>query len=367
MKIKNPLMFLLVLAGNLLMSSLMAQATGLPEPVTFLLLSGTAFLPKPTRQDIIVMAIQKELWLNYIEPNLYKSNAHLLNCLRDDGEVLAGRIVHIPQAGARPQTFKNNAVFPLAVLQRADGDIIYPIDKYTTQPVVITDAEEKEISYNKIDSVIGEHVMAIAELIGDNVLIDWVSAFAAGGVGSPSLPIAAARVIRTAGAATAAHLPGTTGTRLRFTYRDLLNAQKEMNKTNVLREERYALFSPDMLQQLMDDAALIQRDYAKEVDYVNGVIARFAGFNIIERSNTLVYDASATPVVKPLAALAAATDNDSVICWQKRMVRYAQGEIKFFEQLDSPQFTGDIYNVEVRAGGRKSRTNAEGIIAIVQA
>jgi hypothetical protein len=86
----------------------------------------------------------------------------------------------------------------------------------------------------------------------------------------------------------------------------------------------------------------------------------------MERSSTTIYTEATPPVPKAPGAAAAATDNQSVICWQKNAVAKALGSAKFFEQLNTPLYYGDVYSAAIRLGGRKRRTNGEGVIAVVQ-
>lgn len=311
------------------------------------------------------MAIQREIWVNYIIGNLFKQNPHLdpSRITREDEYVVGGRIVHIPQAGGKPNVVKNRSTLPATVSQRTDADIIYPLDEYTSDPTLIPNADMVELSYDKIDSVIGEHVQAIAEAIGDNIIYQWLAAFAASH--GAAADIDAATVIRTTGATTAAHLPGATGNRKKFTKEDLKRARTILNKQNIPNAERFALLSSDMMDQLLDDTDLKQYRIA-EMDMTNGVVTRLYGFTLLERSTTAVFDNAATPAVKAVGAASAATDNDSVICWQRGAVACALGEVNFFEDLSNPTYYGDVYSALVRMGGRKRRANAQGIVAIVQ-
>lgn len=309
------------------------------------------------------MAIQKEIWVNYIIENLFKDQAFLEKCTREDENVLAGKVVHIPQAGAKPAVSKNrNVTSRVSLTKRTDTDIVYLLDEYTSDPTFIPNAETVELSYDKMASVLAEHISTIGERIGDELLIQWLEASTYTG----SANIAAATVIRTTGAAVTAHLPSATGNRKLFIKEDLQKARTSMNKQNILKTDRYAMFPSDLLDQLMNDADLKRRDNALELDMRSGSIGRLYGFEILERSNTAIYNNASTPVVKALGAAAAATDNDGVICWQKNVVAAAIGEVNFFENLQDAELYGDVYSALVRAGGRKRRANAEGIIAIVQ-
>jgi hypothetical protein len=312
------------------------------------------------------MAIKKELWVKYIVGNLFKGAEFMQFCKRADEYVVQGALVHIPQAGAKPVVVKNRSTLPATIAKRTDTDIVYLLDEFTSNPTLISNAERYEESPDKLASVLDEHVQTLREAIGDEIIYNWLAGFAATGPGGPSSAIAAATVIRTTGANVAAHMPAATGTRKLFLKEDLQRARTIMNKQNVPKEDRYALISSDMLDQLMQDADLKKRDMALELDMKNGVLSRLYGFNILERSYVATYDNASTPVIKPVGAAGATTDNDVVLCYQKNCVELALGEVKVFEELDKPDYYGNVYSALVRAGGRKTRKNAEGVVAIVQ-
>ena len=71
-----------------------------------------------------------------------------------DSFVLAGKVVHIPNAGNKPGVQKNRSSLPATITQRTDIDITFPLDEFTSDPVKITNAEKYELSYDKRESVI---------------------------------------------------------------------------------------------------------------------------------------------------------------------------------------------------------------------
>lgn len=309
----------------------------------------------PAQSGIAFMAIQQEFWVNYIIENLFKDNMFITKCFDESDSVLSGSVVHIPQGGAKPTVVKNRSSFPATVVQRTDTDITYTLDVYTTDPTLITDAETKEISYQKVDSVLSEHMSGLNESIADQILYKWA-------------PTAAGQIITMTGSAVATALaPGATGTRTKFLKEDLKKAQQNMNKANIAKEDRYALFPTDVLAQLLDDADLIKRDgvNGNETDLKNGIVLKLYGFNIMERSDTTVYTTGNVP--KAPGAATATTDMCAVICWQKNAVAKALGTTKFFETVGAAEFYGDVYSAQVKMGGRKRRTGGEGVVAIVQA
>ncbi len=301
------------------------------------------------------MAIQKEIWQDHIEGNLFKNNEFLLASTDAGQYVLQGQVVHIPQAGALPTIEKNRSDLPATVATRRDSDITYTLDEYTTDPILIPNAETYELSYNKRESVLAEYEASLRQTVSDNILIDWAPTGTTG------------TTIRTTGATTASTLAGTTGNRKKFTVTDLKNAQLQLNKQNVPMEGRYALLSADMFQQLTDDMSATQyRDFSAAYDVKDGILGRLFGFNIMMRSGVLSYNNDTAPVVNPYGVASSATDNDGVLCWQINAVERALGQITFFERTGDPTYYGDVYSVSVRIGGRIRRSDAKGIVAIVQ-
>jgi hypothetical protein len=302
------------------------------------------------------MAIQKEIWQDHIEGNLFKNNEFLLASTDVGQYVLQGHVVHIPQAGAVANVVKNRTSLPATVVQRTDSDITYALDEFTTDPILIPNAETYELSYNKRESVLGEYESSLRQTVADNLLIDWAPT---GGVGT---------ILRTTGSSTATTLTGTTGNRCRFTVVDLKNAQLQLNKQNVPMEGRYALISADMFQQLTDDMSVTQyRDFSAAYNVKDGVLGRLFGFNIMMRGGVVTYTNDGTPVVNPYGSAPNATDNDGVLCWQIGAVERALGQITFFERIGDPTLYGDVYSVSVRMGARIRRADGKGIISIVQA
>lgn len=309
------------------------------------------FLPSQ-QNGFAYMAVQKETWVDYIMGNLFKDNEFLNHVYNEGDFVLNGKVVHIPQAGSIPNVVKNRTALPGTTVQRADTDVTYALDWYTSDPTVITNAEEKEVSYDKMGSVIGEHISGVNQAMADDLLYKW----------SPTL---AAQIIRTSGTADAVALaPGATGTRNALTLADLRAAKVKMNKAGVLKTDRFALIPDDMLSQLMSDTKMTQFYMQQLMDIKEGTVARIEGFTIMTRVAAGIYDTSAVP--KLITAATATTDNLSVLCWQQNGLAKALGLVDFFSRPNDPQYYGDIYSVGVRCGGRIRRSLQESVVAIVQ-
>ena len=102
--------------------------------------------------------VPQELWNSYIVEKLRKDNSHINLCYDESQFVKGGAVVYIPQAGTSPGVIKNRDTFPATVSKRKDLAIMYGLDDYSTNPIQMPWAKGMEISYDKMDSVIGDHM-----------------------------------------------------------------------------------------------------------------------------------------------------------------------------------------------------------------
>lgn len=300
------------------------------------------------------MAIQKEIWENDIVESLWADNAFLNFAFNADQYVLAGKVVHIPQAGTSVSASTNRSSLPATVTVRTDTEINYSLDEITTDPILISNADTVELSYDKRNAVLSDTKSAIAQAAALNLLFKWN-------------PTALTQMVRTSGAATAAHTASGTGNRKAFTVADVKAAQKLMNKQNIPSGDRYMLIDSDMYDQLTADLTATQyRDFSAALNPATGVVGMLYGFTIMTRSEVARYTNAATPVPVSWATAGDATHNAAALCWHKNSVERALGIVSMFEDLKNPTFYGDIYSALVRVGGRIRRSDGKGIVAIVQ-
>ncbi len=314
-----------------------------------------------------ISAIPVEVFQNYIVEKLRRENP-FLNCAVDESNgVLGGSVVHIPQAGDSPSVVKNRSTFPSTAVRRGDSSVTYALDVFSTNPTHVTWHEENENSYDKTDSVLSDHTATLVEAIGDNMLFAWINGLKKSGNSLVDDVIPDANRIATSGAAVDVNPDdGQTGKRKALTYKELQQAQALMNKAGVPKTDRYCLLESYMYQQFLDSLSANQMAaFQGTADLKNGVVGKFAGFNIMERASVLAFNADGTPVV-PGAAFEATT-NIGCLCWQKLSVSKAVGDIKPFATVDSPTYYGDIFSALVKSGGRCRRADWKGVVAIVQA
>ena len=336
------LMFIAVIAGMLF------DCGPVLPFVTLVVLSATIPTPKG-----VLMGIVLETWANYIIARFWKDNSFLKNAYNDSQYVLQGRIVHIPQIGSKPVVVKNRTVFPATAVRRTDTDVLYSLDEYTTDPTHIPNIDAIHLSYDKQDSVLGDHMTTITETVADDMLIKWA---------------ANATVFDTTGgpaAGTVAPITGQTGTRLGMHHKDLQKLMIRMNVDGCPKTGRFAMIDDNMYEffydSLSENAA---KDFSRYADAENGVVGRLHGFNITTRTSVLA--ATSANAVKALGAALAATDNLASFAWQKDSVAFAIGDTKLFQDKDSALYYGDVHSSLVMAGGRVRREDGKGVYMITQ-
>jgi len=289
------------------------------------------------------MAVNVELWQPVVKEKLMKSNAFLNTMMNADQYVVGGRIVHIPQSGGPSGVEKNRAVLPGSVQKRNDTDITYPLDEYTTNPRLIDNVDQVELSYDKMVSIVNEDTSEMMEVVGNNILYDVSKNCIAGSK------------IATTGAAAASHVG--TGNRKIITEAQIRAAKKVMNKQNVPMEDRYLVIDSDMLDQLMSDNDL-RYAFQQTVNLRDGQLPRLFGFQIIERSTVITVDASQN--IKAPTAAEATDDAAAALFYQRNFLERALGDINIFEREQDPTYYGDIISFLIRSGARANREDNKG-------
>lgn len=305
------------------------------------------------------MALQKEIWIADIEKQLFASNKFMEVVGKDHSAYVSNITVHVPQAGARPSVAKNRNILPASISQRTDVDLTYNLSQYSSEPTLITDLDELQISYSKRQDVLESHIKTLSDSIANNTLYSWA-------------PSGASRLVRTTGSAVATALaPSATGTRKAITLADIRSAAAILDKDNVLDEERYCILPSDMYWQLMGDTAIQKALEFGRPTQIMGELPMVAGIFIIKRSSVVVYDNTGTPVIKAVndagvPSAPASSDNMGALVVSKSYVCKAKGAIKVYADEDKPEYYGSIFSAQVQHGAAKLRTNQEGIVAIVQ-
>lgn len=296
------------------------------------------------------MAIQTEIWVKAIIEGLFADNTFAGQSI-DHSMFVNNRTVHVPNAGSPPNIEKNRTTKPAAVTERQDIDLHYDIDEYTSDPIVVPEADKVELSFNKRESVISTSRRKLHDVIYGAMIYNWIPA----GV----------TVVKTDGAAVPSHLPAATGNRKAMTRKTVEKLQTLFDSQDIPLDGRNILLDAQMYNELMNDMTDAQKvAFIAGADPAKGTIGEFLGFHFYKRSRVAKADNSGTP--KPWSAVGAATDNAAGLAWHADCVSRALGNAKVFYNEDDATWYGDIISVLQRAGGSAIRSDKAGVALIMQ-
>ena len=284
------------------------------------------------------MAVQKEIWQDAIVNGLFAENTFLAKSVNDSVFVENGKRVHIPNAGRASKVEMDRSVLPAAVKQRTDTDIAYDLHEFTTDPIVIRNAEEAEISYNKRESVLQMDRAALFDRVAEFFIREWA-------------PDTADYFLKTTGAAAVAHTPSATGNRRKLMKKDVRALSTLFNKQNVSKQGRFLTESQTFA-------------FLSSADAQRGVVGNLYGFDIMSRATVLACDGT---TVNAVGASGKGTDCAAGLAWQQDCVSRALGEVIMNGNEGDPTWYGDVYSFLVRAGGTRRRADKKGVAAILQA
>lgn len=298
------------------------------------------------------MAIQKEVWIKDIQDTLFEGS-EFIQAGTDHSAYVDNKTVHVPQSGAVPGIAKNRSVLPASITQRTDTDKTYQLSEFTTDPILITDLDEIQTSYQKRQSVLSQHTGLINQRMGDETANIW----APDGV----------NVLRTTGDAGADLSVGATGTRLKITKEDVSRMAQKLDMDNVPMNDRYLVLPVSMYYELFGIDALLRKDYGQSANIINGVCNELFGFKVFKRNTVVKYDDSAEAVKKAVGSANAGTDCLGAFAFQKSMVASALGSIKVFADEDKPEYYGSVFSAMIMQGATQLRDNAVGVVGLAQA
>lgn len=313
------------------------------------------------------MALQKEIWINDIQENLYKNNDFMTRSMDDSGFAISYKTIHVPQAGANASVVADRSSFPGTITQRTDTELTYNMVQYSADPFLITDLESLQVSYDKRKSVMGQFIDTLTEVVANKTLYAW----------APSG--AATRTVLTTGSDVSNALaPSATGTRKALTLTDILGAKAILDKdAGVPQTGRVMVIPSDIYNfQLLAIADVYQAQSYGMSALPTGVVNRIHGFDVYVRPTVVVY-ALTSPVTAPTLKATndsgapsspASTDNLGILCYHPNFVSRALGQINVAHATydQKPEYYGDVMSAYVMHGAAKRRSDGKGVAVIVQ-
>ena len=368
---KNAMRFISTLMVAVIVAIGVGTAFGAGAGVAVL---GASALVK-TPAGSLGMSVVPEIWTDFIVENLFKDNEFLLQSVDESQYVLQGSVVHVPQAGAPSGVKRNRTQLPATITRRSDVDVTYALDEFTTDPRFIPEADKTQLNYDKMESCMTEDMSYLRQVLADTMLYNW----------RPTYFIKASKT------KSADYLIHGTGLRTGVCVDDFVKAKEIMNKWGIPKEDRFVILNSEMYAQICNDVRNATNENLMTAVYspVTGRLEKLEGFVIYERSTVLLAKNSTLTAVNGKhyfkftstdltyspeeyeAIETGNTNGSNTACavglfWQKNAVRRALGQTKMFENTGDPTYYGDIYSFLQRAGGRKSRGDAMGVLGLIQ-
>jgi len=298
------------------------------------------------------MGISKEIWARDVADKLFPNNSFMAAGISDDVFVENTK-VHLPQSGANPTVERNRAVLPATIVQRTDTITDYDLDEFTSDPTLITDIDAIEVSYDKRQSVLRQHIGQINAKLAEWVAYHW---------GATAL----ANMVRTTGSNRTAFVSGATGNRKLLQLADILNAKRLLDNMNVPMDGRVMVMPGEMYNDLLNIDKILSAEYNQSGRLPEGVVNRVFGFDIFIRSSVISYTNASTPVRREPGAVDLTTANAGILCFHRDFVRRALGTVKVYSDEDKPEYYGSIFSAMARAGAAKAYSDETGVVAIIE-
>lgn len=269
--------------------------------------------------------LEKEIWINQIQENFYPDSS-FLNYVKDFSELSEYDAINLAKAGVDPKVLINNKTYPLNTVQRIDEPIRHELDKFETENIVVRRPEVIQYAYDQLESVIA----------GSRNTLRAKTASKAAHAFAPIKDTVDTPVIATTGTA--------HNNRKMITFDDILNLKELFDNQNIPIENRYLVLHPSHVTDLI---RLDVKAFKDITDIVNGQPKRFAGFGILQFSNTPKYNIDTMEKVD-FEAPATSSDVFSSFAFYKDEVMKVDGEIHMYVRENDPEARGTILGFDKR-------------------
>lgn len=271
------------------------------------------------------MALNKEIWINQILSGFYPDDSFLQKVV-NYSEFVENDRLHVPSAGIDPVVLINNTTYPIKVVDREDDDNEITLDKFETENTLIRRPDAIEYSYNKLESVIGQHRATLRK----SVAMKAAHAYA------PAADTNDTPVILTTGAVCKG--------RRRMTFADILTLKERFDEAEVPLTDRYIILHPKHVSDLLLEDIELFKDLTSIKD---GEPRKFAGFGCYQFAQMPTYKAVNGKLTKVPFAEAATAQFASVAFYAKEVMK-ADGDIYMYASVDDPKERGTIVGFDKR-------------------
>lgn len=279
---------------------------------------------------VFMAGLLKEIWISRLMEKFYPTAAWLQRAQDFSGSV-ENNTINLAEIGADPQVLVNNTTYPVPFADRTDVPLQLPLDYYDTEGTVVRNAEQIQLAYNKMDTVIAQHGKALGKAQSSKAA--WNFAPQANGTYTP--------VLRTNGNSKVVY---ASGARLPFSFTNIIDAAQSLDALDVPQEGRVLVLSSQHKQDLLKEDVNLFKGFT---DYKTGMIGQLYGFDIYVSTQCPTYNGT-TAAKNAFGAAAAGTDVNSSFFFLDTEVMRATGTMDMLSRLRDPEARGDIVGFQQR-------------------
>lgn len=268
------------------------------------------------------MAIEREKWIALIKEGFIPDTSFLSRSV-DMSEFVDHNKIHLAEAGVDPKVLVDNATFPIPAAQRTDIPLELPLHTFDTENTIVRNVEEKESSYNKMNSVAQGHKRALLTQCASYAAHNW----------APGQDAELTPVLEATGAINARK-------RRALLFDDILRAQSWFISRDVPMESLVLVLNAAHLADLMAE------NMKRYKDMIEG--RKIFGIDLYVTS-VLPYYTMTDGVKKAYgAAIDPAADTQASLMYCDTEVMRAMGTTEMFAKYGDPGERGDVIGFQQR-------------------
>lgn len=285
---------------------------------------GSALLASlvPMPQGVACVGIAKEIWIDQIKEGFYPDTSFLSES-EDYSEFVEYNKIHLAEAGIEPEVLIDNNVFPVPIETRTDIPLEIPLKTFDTKNTVVRNIEEKESSYNKMESVVRQHRNALRKKTAVFATHAW----------APSSNAALTPVLKSTGDVNKQGLK-------RACFEDFLELDTQFRTMDVDPDSLIAILNPTHLADLRSEDMKLYKEILKDRKLFN--------FKLYFSAHTPYYTVASGAKKAFGAAIDPAFDTQASIVYCKNEVMRADGDYEVFAKYKDPEQRGDVIGFQKR-------------------
>jgi hypothetical protein len=326
---------------NILMGLIVAAITGWNALFCGGVALALGFVPR--QRNALYAGLNKEIWIERLMDGFYPNDAFLTES-QDMSEFVDNDKINFAEIGADPDVLVNNTTYPVSIVGRTDTALEITLDYFDTVNTVVRNAEQKELVYNKIDSVQKGHKRSLQQSFSMRAAHAYAPA-----ADAADLPV----LVATGG-------DRGDGTKM-LTWDDVITLMSEADQRDwdASPGSRILILNPKHQADLVKQDKALFKEF---VDRQTGRVNNMYSFKMFPYSKTPIYNRTTGAKVAFGAAAAPTTDTISSVFYLKTEVMRAQGTIDMFSRLKDPEARGDIMGYQMRGIALPMRAKGRGAI-----